>query len=271
MKWFGRPKVAPDLLAGGDDLGTGQVPNGRLATVSFIGRELLMEGAYCEMGGRTCHYVLDGETTPMCGTQPGALYRWMSIWSAVPRDERCAGCEPLVGPRGDQRHGWVTRHDPLADLDELFRRSHAEEERQLRARPRASLKGLPRIDPNGSFSDPPFVLIEDPQINRLRGGEPNRVLNDVYAKNPSGKRWHRIYAVDHDYRYVTMGLSAYGRGFIFPCGGAGSEFEPRHDWRFAPTLLLAGVPPLDEICKSCAQSDRKYGKGKIDSTTRWDR
>jgi hypothetical protein len=124
-----------------------------------------------------------------------------------------------------------------------------------------------RHDPEEGNEDPPFVYRDPVDRSGL-----NRVMNDVYTRNSTGKKWHRIYGVG----YAMAGsnnerLASYGRSFIFPCGGAGSESEPSADWSFRPMPLLAGVPDEASICKACRQSDAKYGKGDIANRFRWDR
>ena len=117
------------------------------------------------------------------------------------------------------------------------------------------------------LEDSPF-LYRDPIDRSGR----NHVVNDVYTRNPTGKKWHRIYGV----AYTNVGaandrLASYVRSFTFPCGGAGSEFEPRDDWSFYPMPLLAGIPDEASICNGCRQSDAQYGKGDIPNRFRWDR
>lgn len=110
-------------------------------------------------------------------------------------------------------------------------------------------------------SEAPFVY-GDPINPSLE-----RVINDVYARNPTGKKWHRVYAVSAP----NPKIADYGRSFLLVCGGAASEFEPDKTGGFTPTPLRLDIPEPTEICKSCSQSDAKYGKGDIPDTTRWDR
>ena len=273
-RWFRRgspdPPVPPtdeELTQGGDDLGTGVVPNTRRSTVRYAGGERLMEGVYYEIDRRIAHYVLDDTSEPLCGPLPGAkLYRRLDAWYVTPELERCPVCAGGVGERGQRRHGWATV--PGAADRALWTRSRAEWERQWLLRDLRSARhvAVPPFDEDGSFEDPPFILHEDPQVNRLRGDE-NRVRNDVYAKPPKGKKWHRVYAVS----VPPRGLETYGRGYTYPCGYAGSEFEPLDGWYYEPLTVQVGVPPSDDICKACARSDAKYGKRRIEDRARWDR
>ena len=104
---------------------------------------------------------------------------------------------------------------------------------------------------------------------RITSTAPILCLNDVYARNPNGKKWHRVYMVGRARMDGT--LAPYGRSMLLVCGGAASEFEPGEGWVFSTTPLRTDVPPPDQICKLCRQSDAKYGKGEIPNTTRWDR
>ena len=132
--------------------------------------------------------------------------------------------------------------------------------------------------PTASTSDPPFIYREPRQLTL------NHVLNDVYCRSKAGKKWHRVYVVGYDFADGTDGpaLARYGRGYSFVCGDGVYEFEPREGvgpdvppgpegWVFEPTPFRTDVPDADDICKSCRQSDAKYGKGDIPSKTRWDR
>jgi hypothetical protein len=251
---------------GGDDLDTGTVPDIRRSRVRYAGDERLAEGAYYEIGRRHAHYALDDATGPLCGDLPGTkLYRRASSWSYVPESDRCGACDALVGDRRDLRTGWVERGDPRFGLADRSDREFYRQEMVLHRlrpwrKPPARVKG-------GSFPDPPFVLMEDPKINRLRVGDENRVRNDVYTKPPSGKKWHRIYDVGLPMRRHEE----YGRSFSFPCGNESSEFYPVDGWFYDETVLFVGVPPVPDICKACAQSDAKFGKGFITARERWDR
>ena len=257
-----------DLTRGGDDLGTGVVPNIRRSAVRYVGDERLMEGVYYEVGRRVGHYVLEGATSPLCGELPSVLlYRRLDAWYVTPEADRCLACAPLVGDRGQRRHGWAT--NPGASDHDIYQRSREEQFRQwdLRRKHHGPHASLPPFDENGSFDDPPFVLIEDPKVNRLRIGEENRVLNDVYARPRNGKKWHRIYFVSAAREEVQPA----GRGFAYPCGNGSDEFEAVDEWYYVPGTITVGIPPQDEICKACIRSDAKYGKGKILERTRWDR
>ncbi len=94
-----------------------------------------------------------------------------------------------------------------------------------------------------------------------------RVINDVYARNRTGKKWHRVYAVSAP----NPKIAEYGRSFLLVCGGAASDFEPDPNGGFIQTPLRLDIPEPSEICGSCRQSDAKYGKGDIPNTKRWDR
>src|SRR5262245_45997023 len=178
------PVSDEELTRGGDDLRTGLVPSTRRSTVRYAGGEHLVEGVYYEIDRRQGHYVTEDATGPICGDLPGVpLYRRIDAWFVTPDAERCPTCAQLVGDRGRRRHGWVTYPGPSAGDLTLARRSDDEWHRQwqLRSKRHGPHKPLPPFDESGSFDAPPFVLIEDPQVNRLRIGEENRVHNDVYA------------------------------------------------------------------------------------------
>ena len=127
--------------------------------------------------------------------------------------------------------------------------------------------------PGSTFADPPFVFAEDPAVTKWRVTQStlSRVLNDVYGRNPNGKKWHRVYQVGQ-VNTDNEHMARYGRSFLFVCGGAGVRARARRRLGSSrQTPLRTEVPGPDEICKSCRQSDAKYGKGEIPSTTRWDR
>jgi hypothetical protein len=115
--------------------------------------------------------------------------------------------------------------------------------------------------------DPPYAFREPLRLDQL-----NHVINDVYVRNRTGKKWHRVYRV----AYTFVGnpnprLGGYGRSLMLVCGGAAYDREPDEDWTFEPTPVRIDVPGPDEICKACRQSDARYGKGDIPNTRRWDR
>ncbi len=241
------------------------------------GNEALPEGVYTSEGDRM-HYVGEGSARPLCGRSGANMWRWSSAWFVVDPKDRCRRCDALVGDRGTVAHGLPTEADMILfgiepsvvmspDRRDEYKRQHESLVRHKAAEP-------PPPTDASAFEDPPFVLLEDPAVNRRRNltSMPNRVLNDVYIRNRSGKKWHRIYAVSPPHRAEPGSRMAdYGRGFIFPCGGAASEFEPEGGWVFRSLTLRSEVPAPDEICMACKRSDAKYGKGPIDSTTRWDR
>jgi hypothetical protein len=120
----------------------------------------------------------------------------------------------------------------------------------------------------GATAEQPARAIEAPFVF----GDPinsslERVVNDVYARNRTGKKWHRVYAVSAP----NPKIPDYGRSFLLVCGGAASDFEPDPTGGFLTTPLRLDIPEQVEICGSCRQSDAKYGKGDIPDTTRWDR
>jgi len=110
-------------------------------------------------------------------------------------------------------------------------------------------------------SDAPFVY-GDPINPSLE-----RVVNDVYARNRTGKKWHRVYAVSAPHPMIVD----HGRSFLLVCGGVAFEFEPDPRAGFTPTPLRLDIPESVEICGACRRSDAKYGKGDIPDMTRWDR
>jgi hypothetical protein len=234
----------------------------------------LTEGVYAGPGSRK-HYALDGGTRLLCGGSPARLHRWASAWYLVEAKDRCARCDSLVGERGNEAHGARTIADMIvlgleapADMPRAQRAVY-ERERLIHLNLRAAEPSPPA--PGSTFSDAPFVYAEDPAVTKQRVTQSSlsRVLNDVYGRNKNGKKWHRVYQVGRGQPGEQM--ARYGRSFLFVCGGAASEFEPDDNWVFSPTPLRTDIPPPDEICKSCRQSDAKYGKGEIPSTTRWDR
>jgi hypothetical protein len=237
--------------------------------------ETLLEGVYAGPGSRK-HYALDGQTRLLCGGSPARLHRWASAWYLVDAKERCARCDSLVGERGNEAHGART----IADMIVLgleapanippAERARYERERAIHMKLRAGEPPPPA--PGSTFDDPPFVFAEDPAVTKQRVTKStlSRVLNDVYGRNQNGKKWHRVYQVGHAHT-DNEHMARYGRSFLFACGGAASEFEPGDDWVFSPTPLRTDVPGPDEACKSCRQSDAKYGKGEIPNTARWDR
>jgi hypothetical protein len=115
--------------------------------------------------------------------------------------------------------------------------------------------------PRAPATDAPFVY-GDPINPSLE-----RVVNDVYARNRTGKKWHRVYAVSAPHPRLVD----HGRSFLLVCGGVAFEFEPDPPTGFTPTPLRLDIPEPAEICGSCRQSDAKYGKGDIPDKTRWDR
>lgn len=132
------------------------------------------------------------------------------------------------------------------------------------ARPTAP--GVPTPDSGGEATPP--EAIDPPFVYRIPLRDIARhVVNDVYVRNRTGKKWHRVYRVG--VRSNDPRLARYGRGFLLVCGGAANEFEPDDGWVFKPTVMTTEVPEPDEIC--CRQSDARYGKGDIPNTSRWDR
>ena len=120
----------------------------------------------------------------------------------------------------------------------------------------------PDPEPAGArASDDPFVYGEpiNPSLER--------VVNDVYARNRTGKKWHRVYAVSAPHPQ----LADHGRSFLLVCGGVAFESEPDPRGGFTPTPLRLDIPEPAEICGACRQSDAKYGKGDIPNIYRWDR
>jgi hypothetical protein len=109
-------------------------------------------------------------------------------------------------------------------------------------------------------SEAPFVY-GDPINPSLE-----RVVNDVYARNRTGKKWHRVYAVSAPHPQIAD----HGRSLLLVCGGVAFEFEPDPPG-FTPTPLRLEIPEPAEICGACRRSDARYGKGDIPDKTRWDR
>ena len=246
----------------------------KLPSTPIRATEGLAEGVYAGPGSRK-HYALDGRTRLLCGGSPARLHRWASAWYLVDAKDRCARCDSLVGERGNEAHGAPTIADMIvlgleapADMPPA-QRAEYERERAIHLRIRAGQPPPPA--PGSTFTDPPFVYAEDPAVTKQRVTQStlSRVLNDVYGRNPNGKKWHRVYQVGQ--RYTDAHMARYGRSLLFVCGGAASEFEPDNDWVFSPTPLRTDVPPADEICRSCRQSDARHGKGEIPDTSRWDR
>jgi hypothetical protein len=142
-----------------------------------------------------------------------------------------------------------------AEWREWYRREHETSLELTRSDP-------PLPGPSDSFDDPPFVLREDLNVAARRRTSTSlvRVLNDVYARTPKGKKWHRIYEVG---AVRTPGLERFGRPYLFPCGQSASQFDRDDRGEFIETPLRAEIPPATEICKACAQSDRTFGKGDL--------
>ena len=245
------------------------------AAASGTRSETLTEGVYAGPGSRK-HYALDGQARLLCGGSPARLHRWASAWYLVDANDRCARCNSLVGERGNEAHGARTIADMIvlgleapANMSPAQRAMY-ERERAIHVNLRAAEPSLPA--PGSTFDDPPFVFAEHPALTKRRITQStlSRVLNDVYGRNPNGKKWHRVYQVGQP-NTDNEHMARYGRSFLFVCGGAASEFEPNDNWVFSPTPLRTDVPAPDETCKSCRQSDAKYGKGEIPNTARWDR
>jgi hypothetical protein len=261
LRWL-RRKVSKDR-----DSTTGTSARGAKA-------QPLTEGVYAGPGTRK-HYALDGQTRTLCGGSAARLHRWGSAWYVVERKERCQRCDALVGDRGNEPHGERTPADLILfglEIPAHMSRSEREMYEELRESHERRQAAEPSPPPLGAtFDDPPFVYAEDPLVTRLRVHQPelSRVLNDVYARNPNGKKWHRVYMVG---RGGTNGrLARYGRSMLLVCGGAAHEFVPDEGWVFSPTPLRTDIPPPVEVCKLCRQSDAKYGRGEIPNTLRWDR
>jgi hypothetical protein len=110
-------------------------------------------------------------------------------------------------------------------------------------------------------SDAPFLYGEpiNPSLER--------VVNDVYARNRTGTKWHRVYAVSAPNPHIAD----HGRSFLLVCGGVAFEFEPDPRAGFTPTPLRLDIPQAAEICGACRRSDARYGKGDIPNIHRWDR
>jgi hypothetical protein len=237
-------------------------------------RGALKEGVYAGPGTRR-HYALDGETRTLCGGSAARLHRWASAWFVVEPKDRCQRCDALVGDRGNELHGERTPADLIffgLEIPARMSRSQRVMFHELRAsHERRRAAEPPPPPPGATFEDPPFVFEEDPLVHRRRVDKPelSRVLNDVYARNQTGKKWHRVYMVGQ--LPTDQRLARYGRSMLLACGGAASEHEPDKGWDFSPIPLRSDVPPVDQICKLCRQSDAKYGKGEIPNTSRWDR
>lgn len=231
----------------------------------------LVEGAYAG-AGRITHYALDGRTRMLCGRPPTGLHRWSSSWQFVDQDKRCKRCDALVGDRASERHGAPTPADilvfgveppGLSPVQRAAFRAAWERDADRRI-------GDPPPPEGATFSDPPFVYAKDPM--RRRGtleSTYDRVINDVYTRTQKGKKWHRIYETHRPSQEPS--LAPYGRSFLFPCGNVGSDFERDDNGDLYRPPLRTAVPPAAEICKSCAQSDAKYGKLGELPRDRWDR
>ena len=121
--------------------------------------------------------------------------------------------------------------------------------------------------PPAEAGHPPFAYRAP-----LDTGTLNHVINDVYVRNRTGKKWHRVYSVGYTFvGNANPRLAGYGRSLALVCGGAAAESEPDDGWVFKPTPIRTDIPPAEEICKACRQSDAKYGKGDIPNVFRWDR
>jgi hypothetical protein len=248
---MGNDGAPATYLEGGDDLDTGRVPDVRDATSRYYGVETLQEGVYFEVDGRVGHYVLQGSRETLCRTRAGVLYRLMSSWAFVPATERCAACAPLVTERGSRRYGWVEKGDP--PLGELWRRSRAEEQRQLKAGGRPK-RWLPRRPVGTTYSDPPFVLAVVDEYGA------DRVLNDVYGRAGRGTKWHRIDQVERHHQQPH--ILSLGRSYLFPCGQGADEYaRERTTHRYFETEpVFVGIPPAGDVCRSCSDSDARHGR-----------
>jgi hypothetical protein len=248
---MGRDREPVHYTEGGDDLDTGRVPDVREATARYLGIEMLQEGVYFEVDRRVGHYVLQGTSDTLCRSEAKVLYRLMSSWEFVPAAIRCSLCSPLVTELAATRHGWTARGDP--PFAELHRRSRDEEQRQYKAggRPR---RWQPRRPVGVTYSDPPFVLVVIDDYGA------DRVLNDVYGRAGAGKKWHRVDKVAAPSQQPH--ILSLGRGYLYPCGNGGEEFDrdPMTNTYFEARPLFVGVPPAEEICRSCAESDRRLGR-----------
>jgi hypothetical protein len=246
---MGRDQEPTRYTEGGDDLDTGRVPDVREATARYLGFEKLQEGVYFEVDRRVGHYVLQGSSETLCRIGAKVLYRLMSSWTFVATAIRCPACIGIVPESGRRRHGWMARGDP--PLQDLRRRSREEEQRQYKAggRPR---RWQPRRPIGTAYSDPPFVLVVVDDYGA------DRVLNDVYGRAGDGKKWHRVDRVAAP-RQEPHILSL-GRGYLYPCGQGGDEFERVTHMYFESQPVFVGVPPAKEICRSCVDSDMRRGR-----------
>jgi hypothetical protein len=241
------------------------------------GANSLPEGVYANYG-HLVHYVADGKAKPMCGGAAKDLWRWSSAWYLVESDRRCKRCDGLVGDRGNQAHGLPTELDmfvlgiePPATMPEADRARIRETYEEGRRRDEAIvLKAAAFAAPPGTtFSDPPYVYAKNPARPRTSGESAfDRVINDVYTKTRNGKKWHRIYETHRPSQEPY--LAPYGRSLLFPCGNAGSDFDRDDKGEFYAPPIRTDVPVPEEICRGCAQSDAKYGKGDIRNVSRWD-